>query len=1816
MKHSVLQKAAEFIKRNKDKKAWRRATVCLSVLVLFCTVYALMLPAITMEKPRCGLEEHIHTDECYEWVQADNANLVTCSIELLNLHEHEDSCYDEAGQILCGYADFFVHTHDTICYDEAGNLRCDFPEIKAHEHDDSCYERSEESGEIVDEDVLHSPSNAEESSEPSEQPIGPDVMTEDSVSDADGLICEEEEIILHTHSEACRDENGSLTCGQLEILEHKHTESCFPSEKGIRVLVCELPEHQHTDACMDSYIVPCGYADFVVHTHDENCYDQYGELWCELEEIEEHVHDDLCYMVMDIIDEDEFHEHTADCYGVSKDDENNDDSDDENSDGEDVGVHSPSNAEENTDNEGSSVVVGGPSSETSSSGGPGVHSPSNAEDDSDEESSAAEAEGPASVSSETDEPGVQTPSNADKESDVIVAGGASSESSSSFGPGMDGPGVQSPSNADEAISDIPSDENNVQTPSNAEKLVLICGYSDIREVEKKLICDLQVVELHTHDETCWDLDGSLNCGYMEIQEHQHTEECMFVASETGVISCMMTVHEHTDECYDPVFMSEQEIKQIQNVISRIDQLPDEMAIETKLGEYEAAEDMEGYEQYFMETSRNALTAYVYYQELTEEQQEKVTNSNKLFRLEWLWSAQTMEIKDEITVCQVNKYTEAVTSIAYGGTVGEKMGAGMSYFYWDAVIVEKNAAGQLYISEYITADADKRGYAASTADGFVLLLYNESLNVSVGDSVTVNFDYKNTSGYNAYGYGTVSFGQLAEVKASKDNTNKLDIVDAADTSELIELNLYDYGSNINNLYKDNKKYPGFQQDAGQLQVYSTASSNFGNNITSDLDAGIAGITVKGGTTINATDKNDTANRPIEGMMYPSLKDGYPALKDGTSLDYLFSNSAYATKINDESINGLFQHNETTGAYTYNSRINHAQYNDDDTFTLYKQIISSNYAWYPFGNFLPFNDIVYQSAQASTIDRAYLEMIANSAQAKANRGDGDEYASLASSLSQWIAKMDSVYPGGWGAEEAILEYFNAGATVTGKAITIEEIASKFKAESGLDLLPNLYSIDYDEPTDFFFGMEMKMNLMQPKGGLTGNDGKQPMVFYFTGDDDVWVYIDGKLFLDLSGIHRHVGGEIDFVNGLVKYYNLNKAGGDVSTSPYKTLTFKQILGSEDGLNEKGTFEDYSTHQFSFYYIERGAGSGVCRLNFNFPLLKENAISVTKELSIDDPSQLPLLGNPDFKFQILKADADGKPTEDLFIPSGISYDIYENGKKLEKGGITGDHGIFTLKAGQTAAFSGIKENTGKYYVRELLDEAYFSQFGIITVDGNSVTKDAYTDVEIGQDQFSGIVSPVKDVSEGTTIFDFDNQIAVAQLGSLNISKELITYPPTDVQKSFDFYVTLDEEPLPVGTTYTVLQKDGTTITKTIEASEGESGNEGIITINSGETATISKIIAGTKFEVTETEASSGGYAVTYEVRESGSDAAVSSNTSAVGIVKLKESDVSVKITNAEPGTKLNIPVSKTIANPDGQNHTFQFGLIPVKYEGGQWIPIEGKTADVVEITTAGTSDETPSSAKFDLYYQKDITETTNFHYKLYEIADSTASSEVNFDTTEYIIEVEVTVSGDSVKVLTAEVKNVWVDGVVVTPFESASFSNTLVRDLTIAKELAGGASREFEFELRLKNGETPLTGTYMATKHTEGASVSEPIADETITIKFVDGKAAVDDEVNVKLMKDQSLQIHGIPYGTSWEVTEVTTDGYRVSYQVGEGTPTAGSNVSGILNDHIRVTFINKSDYELPKTGGFGTTLYTLGGLFLMLLAVCGFLVYNKNAFRKEDE
>jgi len=106
-------------------KRWYRALSVLSAVVVFVTTYALILPAITMEKEYiCGMSEHAHTDACWYTPVPETVDTL-CNFEP---HSHTLSCYDLDDNLVCGYADFAVHTHDSMCFDENGTINKDTEE--------------------------------------------------------------------------------------------------------------------------------------------------------------------------------------------------------------------------------------------------------------------------------------------------------------------------------------------------------------------------------------------------------------------------------------------------------------------------------------------------------------------------------------------------------------------------------------------------------------------------------------------------------------------------------------------------------------------------------------------------------------------------------------------------------------------------------------------------------------------------------------------------------------------------------------------------------------------------------------------------------------------------------------------------------------------------------------------------------------------------------------------------------------------------------------------------------------------------------------------------------------------------------------------------------------------------------------------------------------------------------------------------------------------------------------------------------------------------------------------------------------------------------------------------------------------------------------------------------------------------------------------------------------------------------------------------------------------------------------------------------
>ena len=228
----LLGDAERYTSAHRRKRRWYRVTTCLAAAVVFCTTYALILPAITLEK-QCEIPEHTHTEACYTSEQGD----LICTQSTEPQHTHTEECYQETQALVCGMEESTGHTHGAECYDEEGNLICGQEESQGHVHGEACYEASRQ------------------------------------------LICGQTEEPAHQHTEECYSWNQVLTCG---MEEHTHSEACTATEPEEPVF-CGKEPHTHGEACRDEQgELTCTLEE---HTHSLACYADPGadvetaEIW-------------------------------------------------------------------------------------------------------------------------------------------------------------------------------------------------------------------------------------------------------------------------------------------------------------------------------------------------------------------------------------------------------------------------------------------------------------------------------------------------------------------------------------------------------------------------------------------------------------------------------------------------------------------------------------------------------------------------------------------------------------------------------------------------------------------------------------------------------------------------------------------------------------------------------------------------------------------------------------------------------------------------------------------------------------------------------------------------------------------------------------------------------------------------------------------------------------------------------------------------------------------------------------------------------------------------------------------------------------------------------------------------------------------------------------------------------------------------------------------------------------------------------------------------------------------------------------------------
>lgn len=453
---------------------------------------------------------------------------------------------------------------------------------------------------------------------------------------------------------------------------------------------------------------------------------------------------------------------------------------------------------------------------------------------------------------------------------------------------------------------------------------------------------------------------------------------------------------------------------------------------------------------------------------------------------------------------------------------------------------------------------------------------------------------------------------------------------------------------------------------------------------------------------------------------------------------------------------------------------------------------------------------------------------------------------------------------------------------------------------------------EDTDLWFGMSISGAFYQPKNGQV--DGKD-MVFEFSGDDDVWVYIDDVLLLDIGGIHGRISGSINFAEGMVY------VDGKDSVS-FEQL-FREAYWEENGtlagfeqyisqiLDEEGRFKDYTPHRMNFFYLERGGGASNCMLNFNLPTLPEGSITVQKE--IENFTEGAYAGI-EFDFELYAdLDKDGNceqitsETEGGKYKSYLVYDADEDITDESKGEKKdlGSDGIFKLKHHEKAVFNGFPPDT-KYYVKEV--GMTHAEYDDVVIIGSAVTdlvgeKDLTDTTEDGK----GYVASDEVVVEEQPYLVFRNHCSMTNLRQLYIQKTLAEGSESAAGESFQMEVKIDGKP------YTGKYTVGNSINSQGNPMDAVDGK---ITLVAGQTAIILGYIyqegqygfpSDTRFEVTEVNLANRYETPQYAVENAGD---IDTNGKAAGILQRETPNAMVTVTNQIKASEIpeDVPHNKTI--------------------------------------------------------------------------------------------------------------------------------------------------------------------------------------------------------------------------------------------------------------------------------------------------------------------
>ena len=310
------------------------------------------------------------------------------------------------------------------------------------------------------------------------------------------------------------------------------------------------------------------------------------------------------------------------------------------------------------------------------------------------------------------------------------------------------------------------------------------------------------------------------------------------------------------------------------------------------------------------------------------------------------------------------------------------------------------------------------------------------------------------------------------------------------------------------------------------------------------------------------------------------------------------------------------------------------------------------------------------------------------------------------------------------------------------------------------------------DYHFGMNATIPFTMTSDGKmkTGDPNSEDITFSFSGDDDVWIFIDGQLVLDLGGIHNRVDATLNFAENTWKLFKsdlntYNEEVSDVNGSPVSGKIFNDDTGNGKINQDRVTFAAKDSHDLTVFYLERGAGSSNCKIQFNLPM--KDTVSVQKQVSETDSAGLKLsddtltsINARDYEFTLYK---DGKPVQNT------NYNLLNADGQYVQTGSTDKNGHFKIKNKQTAKFVGeIGTDTSYYIVENTLGDTWKEPaytWSHEMTNGASKTEEAngYTSMKIrasgsneAQDSLSFVCKNTMAHVGNTTLTPQDDEIVI----------------------------------------------------------------------------------------------------------------------------------------------------------------------------------------------------------------------------------------------------------------------------------------------------------------------------------------------------------------------------------------------------------------------------------------------------------------------------